>query len=260
MRKNPNGHDFDYIVIKASQIKFDRTYQRPIDESRVSAAVKKFNGDVYNEPKVSFRDYEYWCFDGQQSTEMWKAYHNNPDEPILVKVFYGMTWDDEVEAFILQRGFAKDVAETWKLRAKYNRGDIDVVDMVRIIRSLGWDIDFEKNTGSESGRIKAISALYKAYTKLGHHKFADMMQVIREAWGMDENAVRVQIISGMKTFYNTFYGSFRHDDLVSSLKKTVPLNIIRYGKSNAAVQSNTYAKEIWKQYNQRRRTRLPDRL
>ena len=190
MYKNPKGHEFEYKMIKASEIKFDETYQRPINEKKVRDAVKRFNGDIFNEPKASLRDDGcYYCFDGRRSTAIWQAYHNNLDEPILVKVFYGMIWDDEVEAFIQQFGEKEDVAKLYKLRAKYNRRDPELVDMVEICKGLGWEVDFE-DVQSRGDQIGAVVTLMDAYYALGPAVFKEMMKVIREVYGSESEAVQ----------------------------------------------------------------------
>lgn len=257
MRGNPKGHDYEYRMIKASEIKFD-TYQRALDEPRVHRIVKEFNGDVFNAPKVSYRDGCYWCFNGRHSVAAWKAYHSNPDEMIECKVFYGMTWDDEVDAFLVQTGFSKSVANTWKIRAKYMKKDIDVVDMVRIVRKVGWDIDFENTKMGNQDMIQAVNSVYQAYLKLGPIAFEDMMTVLREAYGSCHDAVTVQTITGMKGFYRAFYGKFKHIDLVSALKREAPSKIVREAKSVFFNSDNKYALQICRIYNYKRRNKLDE--
>jgi len=264
MKQYPNGHKFEFKRLIASEIKFDESYQRPINQSKVNKAVKNFNGDLWNPPKVSYRPGEgYFAFDGRRSTAIWQNFHDNQDVQMDCKIYYGMEWEDEVEAFIQQFGEKEEVAQTYKLRARYNRRDTDVVDMVDTVRNLGWNIEFEKEKMVKTtDSICAVVTLYKAYTSLGRKAFVDMMEVIREAWGGDSDAVSIQILSGMKDFYKFYYGSFKHDCLVSSLKNTMPSEIIRHGKARKDIQkSHTYAIEIWKQYNKGRRTnKLPEKL
>lgn len=266
MKTYPHGHPFDYKKLKASEIKFDETYQRPVNNSKVAKAVKNFNGDVWNLPKLSCRENgEYYCFDGRRSTAIWQALHDNPDVTIDCKVFYGMEWEDEVEAFIVQFGENENVTQAHKLRARYNRKserDTSVVDMVDIVTGLGWGVEFDHTqANSKADKIDAVVSLYKAYETLGRMAFRDMMEVIRESWGSSKEAVSIQILSGMKDFYKAYYGSFKHCDLVSSLKQVMPSEIIRHGKARKDMQTHTYATEIWKQYNKKRtKNRLPEKL
>lgn len=259
MNKNPRGHEFEYKMLNAAEICFDRSYQRDPDPVRIHKIVKEFNGDVFNEPKVSFRDNKYYCFDGQQSINAWKTYHADQNAQIMCKVYYGMTWEDEIDAFLLQTGYSKKVADVVKLQAKFNRKDADIVDVVRIVTNLGWKFNFS-NSGNGENIINSVVSVYKAYLTIGPKAFEDMMKVIREAWGGSEEAVSIQMISGMKMFYKMYYGQFKHNDLVSSLRNKSPIEIIRNGKANKNIQSNTYATEILKVYNYKRRNKLENKL
>lgn len=249
MPKYPKGHEFEYKILYPSQIKFDPLYQRQLDARRIDKIVKEFDGDVFNEPKVSYRDGCFWCFNGQHSIAAWKKIHNNQDKPLTCKVFKGMTWVEECEAFIKQNGIAKDPTSNDKLRAEWNKKDPDVCDMVDTCELCGFLVDFVNS--KMPTRIVATSTLFRAYKSLGHDVFQDMMLAIKESWYGDPDAVSNQIISGMKDFYKAYYGHFKHDDLVKSLRKVQPIYIIRNGKTYTS-KKNGYAFEIVKTYNKSR--------
>lgn len=249
----PNGHQFEYKVLRPSDMKVDPLYQRPLDMKRVERIAKEFNGDTFNEPKVSYRDGTYWIFDGQHSVAAWKKIHKNTDSPLTCKVFRGMTWLDECEAFIRQNGYDKDPTTNEKLRAAYNSNDPDVTDMVSKAELCGFTVDFV--ISKTPTRIIATSALIKAYKMLGAEAFLDMMTAIRDSWYGDIDAVSQQIISGMAVFYKTYWGNFERSALVNKLKTVKPAQIIRDGKAFTA-RRNTYSHEICKLYNVKRRNRL----
>lgn len=253
--KYPNGHEFEIKVLRPSQLRTDPLYQRALDIKRVERIVKEFNGDTFNEPKVSYRDGIYWIFDGQQSTAAWRKLHNGEDKPLTCKVYKGMTWVDECDAFIRQNGLAKDPTTNDKLRAAYNERTPDVVDMVEKATLCGFTVDFV--ISKTPTRIVAVSNLFRAYKTLGADVYLDMLTAIKEAWYGDMDAVSAPIISGMAGFYKTYFGNFKHADLVASLKRITPAEIIRNGKSFSH-RSSTYAREIVKQYNIKRRNRLDE--
>ena len=104
-----------------------------------------------------------------------------------------------------------------------------------------------------------MSALFKAFHRLGAEAYIDMLTAIRDAWGGDPDAVCGQIISAMALFYKTYKGNFKRDDLVKSLSRVTPAAIIRQGRSIGA--KNGYTREIVKVYNSKRKYRLsPDKL
>ncbi len=253
--KYPNGHEFEMKALYPSQIKFDPLYQRELDAKRAKKIADEFDGDLFNEPKVSYRDGLYWCFNGQHSIAGWKFYHNNQDKPVNCKVFKGMTWLDECDAFVKQNGISKDPTTNQKLKAAYNSKDPDVVDMVTKAQLCGFVVDFVAS--KTPSRIVCTSALLRAYKSLGSIVYLDMLTAIKEAWFGDMDAVSKQIITGMTAFYKTYYGNFKQDELIKSLRRITPAEIIRNGKSFTN-RSNTYAREIAKTYNNKRKNRLDE--
>lgn len=249
----PKGHDFEYRVLKPSQINVDPLYQRRLDTGRVDKIVKEFNGDLFNEPKVSYRDGQYWVFNGQHSIAAWRKFFGGDDKPMACKVYKGMTWLDECEAFIAQNGISKDPTTCEKLSAAYEAHRPDVEAMVKGAELVGFNVNF-KNGKCNPNTIVAISALFKAYHRLGNVNYIDMLTAIRDAWSGDSDATCSQIINAMATFYKIYGGNFKREDLVNSLKRATPASIIREGRAIKA--RNGFAREIVKCYNTKRRNRL----
>lgn len=247
--KYPKGHEFDYKPLRPSQIRFDELYQRELDAARVEEVVREFDGDTFNEPKVSYRDGAYWCFDGQHSIAAWRKLNDGVDRPLLCKVFHGMTWLDEANAFVKQNGLAKDPTTLQRLRTCYNSHRPDVSEMVAGAELAGFKVTFTK---TKSGRnISAVGALFKSYQKLGYLRYQEMLTAIAEAWQYDPDSTLQQILSGMTEFYHLYGERFKREDLVAKLKKESPLAIIRRGKNNVS-PGNGYCREILKLYNKNR--------
>lgn len=250
--KYPRGHYFDYKMIPPSQIRFDELYQREVDYKRVDQIVKEFDGDTFNEPKISYRNGAYWCFDGQHSTAAWRKLHDGADKPILCKVYHGMTWLEEADAFVKQNGLAKDPTTLQKLRTCFNRNRPDVCQMVYGAELAGFKVPF---TRTKTGRsITAVGALFKAYQKLGYEQYLEMLKTIAEAWQYDPESTTQQVITGMAEFYHIYGGKFRREDLVVRLRKESPVALVRRGKNNMA-NGNGFCHEVLKLYNRNRSTR-----
>lgn len=256
--KYPKGHEFEYRQLHPSQIKCDPLYQRELDNKRVDAIVREFNGDLFNEPKVSYRDGIYWVFNGQHSIAAWRKYHGGEDKIVVCKVYKGMTWLEECDAFMKQNGISKDPTTNQKLRAAYNSKDPDVVDMVDRATLCGFIVDFVNS--KTPTRIVATNTLFRSYKTLGAEAYYDMLLAIKEAWYGDIDAISQQVLTGMTGVYKPYYGHapFNHNDLVKSLKRISPSEIIRNGKQFRN-RTNTYAREIIAAYNKGKRYRLDDR-
>lgn len=246
--RNPNGHEYEYKFLFTDEL-FKDIYQREINMKRVERIVKEFNGDIFNEPKVSFRDGKYWIFDGDHSVAAWKKKFPDGKTPIYCKVFYGMTWEEECEAFIAQNGISKDPTTNEKLRAAKEAGNSDVIDMVRRAELLGYIVDFCPYKAIN--RIVGTSTLFKAYKTLGPSEYSDMLEVIRGAWGENADAVHNNIIRGMTIVFNKYRGEFKKENMLSALRRTSPSVILQEGKmfNNSR---NAYAIAIVRKYNYKR--------
>ena len=248
----PNGHEFEYKYLRPSQIEIDPLYQRRLRTAVVDNIVKEFNGDTFNEPKVSNRDGKYWVFDGQHTLAAWRKMNGNEDKPIYCKVFKGMTWLDECKRFIVQDGFGGDPNINEKLNAGYESRDPDVVGMVKGAELVGFKVSFKNNKANKT--ICAVSALFKAYNKLGADAYVEMLTAIRDTWQFDPDSVSAPIINAMSTFFKTYGGNFKRGDLVNSLKRITPMQIIREGRTLR--MRNGFAREIVKSYNKGRKYKL----
>lgn len=249
--KYPLGHEFEFKVLRPSQIKVDPLYQRKLNVRRVSEIVKAWNGDLFNEPKVSYRDGQFWVFNGQHSISAWQEKFG--DKPTLCKVYKGMTWLEECEAFIQQNGIAKDPSQLEKLKAMKEARYEDVTGMVKGAELVGYSVNFS-NSKNDANTIVAIAKLHKAYTTLGPEAYIDMLTAIRDAWTNEHDATDGRIITAMTVFYKTYGGNFKRAELSKSLRTVTPSAIIRNGK--ASVQRNGMTREIVKCYNVKRRNRL----
>lgn len=249
--RHPNGHEFEFRYLRSSQISVDPLYQRKLKMNVVNDIVKGFNGDIFNEPKVSSRDGKFWVFNGMHTVTAWRKLYGD-DKPIFCKVFKGMTWLDECKRFIDQDGFGGDPTVAEKLSAAYAAKEPDVCGMVSGAELVGFKVNFKNHKNRNT--ICAVSSLFKAYDKLGAEAYIEMLTAIRDAWDYDPDSVSAQIINAMTTFYKTYYGNFKRTDLVNSLKRITPMQIIREGRTLHT--KNGFAREIVKSYNKGRKYKL----
>lgn len=102
---------YKLMEVSSRDLEIPDAYQRKLNTERVAKIVAGFNERIANEPKVSFRDGHYYVFDGQHTIVARKHMNGNNDLPILCKVYYGMTEQDEALLFAMQTGYLKDDAD-----------------------------------------------------------------------------------------------------------------------------------------------------
>lgn len=114
---------YKLMEVSSRDLEIPDAYQRKLNTERVAKIVAGFNERIANEPKVSFRDGHYYVFDGQHTIVARKHMNGNNDLPILCKVYYGMTEQDEALLFAMQTGDSAALTPSARLRANLRGED-----------------------------------------------------------------------------------------------------------------------------------------
>lgn len=247
---------FEYKVINSKFITHDDRYQRPTNLSRVAQIIREYDPNKVNPPKLSFRDGKYYAYDGKHTITVLKTRNNNEDLPILCKVTYGLTWQDEAALFEDQNGISRKVEFTDKMRSRFNRGEERETNAVRLAESIGFYVDFKK--GSARNHIVAVVALAKAYDSLGPAEYANVLSIIKAAWDGESNSLRQEIIDALSIFCKNYAGQYDRAMLIRKLKGVPAIEIIRNGRMSTASGSKKYAQQIVNIYNKNMKNRLDD--
>lgn len=250
---------FEYKKLNTKFLFVDELYQRTIDPERVKKIIDNFDPNLVNPIKVSFRDGKYWIVDGHHTERVLITLNKNEDLLVDCKVFYGMTWLDEVNMFLEQNGkFARAVNINDKLRAMMNAGDPDVTNMVKLAEKCGFIIDFKGSKGDN--KIVALSTLMKAYGAMTAEEYVDYLTLIKKTWGGASDSLCRELLQGMFIFCKTYGGQFKPKTFVTRLKKVAPYAIVRDGKVSSSPGATKYARQILGYYNFKAKDRLPDLL
>lgn len=108
---------YKLMEVSSRDLEIPEAYQRRLNTDRVARIVSRFDERIANEPKVSYRDGRYFVFDGQHTVSARKQMNGNANLPILCKVYYGMTEQDEALLFAMQTGDSAALTPSAKLRA-----------------------------------------------------------------------------------------------------------------------------------------------
>ena len=114
---------YKLMEVSSRDLEIPEAYQRRLNTDRVAMIVSRFDERIANEPKVSYRDGRYFVFDGQHTVSARKQMNGNADLPILCKVYYGMTEQDEALLFAMQTGDSAALTPSAKLRANLHGED-----------------------------------------------------------------------------------------------------------------------------------------
>lgn len=250
-------HSYEYTMLYPEQIKKDPKYQREIDVARIKKITKNWDDDLVNAPKVSLRENGvYYVFNGQHTLAAWKKRYGN--KPIQCKVYRGLTEIEEKDLFVKQEGFSKAVGLVDKLRAEFNSGDPEVMDMVRCVQLAGCTIDFDNRTSYTANRVNAVSTAYAVYKEVGHDNFINILDILRRAFFGDQQGFQDGFLKGMKYLFKHYSDKITIKQMVTALQKQ-PADYYRQKANQFDGSAQVrYAKAFVEQYNKGRRTNRID--
>lgn len=250
---------FKYCQLNARLLVVDKAYQREIQQDRVKRIVANFNPALVNPIKVSHRDGRYYVFDGQHTLASLRMQNHSPSLMVDCKVYEGLSQEDEARLFAEQNGISRAVESIAKFKALYAAGDVDVVEMVRLVERSGFYMDFSKS--KKINRITAVAKTYKVFKAVSSSDFIEILSLIKESWEGIPESLNTEIIGGMYLFYKTYKGEYKRKTLVTQLSKVSPAIIIREGKAFSNGGDARFARQILNIYNKNLRTnRLDDKI
>lgn len=223
--KQMKEFNFKYMQVNTKFIIVDESYQRPCDFNRVAKIKKAFNPNLINVIKVSYRDGKYYCFDGQHTMMVLKELNDGNDKPVDCKVYSGMRREDEALLFAMQNGISRKPIKAQELRALYEAGDIDVVDWVDLVRSLGLKCTLESG-GVGHNCVRCYSTMDKIFRRHGEIMLRTVLTTIMSAWNGDGESFNNNIMEGLCNFIDKYNGEYDEKYLVKKLSKVAPRTLI----------------------------------
>lgn len=231
-------------------------YQRDERKRKIERIVADFDERVANEPKVSYRDGEYYVFDGQH-TILAREQIEGENTPILCKVYKGLTAQEEARLFAMQTGASSKPTSGAILRAKVYSGDPDSIAFFNATEDTGIYIAL---TGDRyDGHLTCINTAMYEFRRLGEQRYKEAMTIIFESWGGMSDSLRHEIIKAVCEFVLLYHDQYSRQRLINRLAKTDPLVIIQNIHADMDTPSHKkYLFQIFKVYNgNSKKTGLP---
>lgn len=243
--------------IRPSLLKVDQKYQRETELKAVKKIVKNWDEMLVNPPKVSSReDGSYYVFDGQHTVAAWIEVHG--DEPIICRVYTGLTESQEKDLFVKQNGVVTNVKSREKLRAEYNFDNPEITDMVKCAMLLGLTVKFDTPTNGDNV-INAVECLNSIYKRLGRDNFINVLTVIKNTWNGEKSSLTRGILSGVAFIYEHFNERVTNAKMIEALRRHTPDYYMREAKEMSGPLGRRVARVMIKSYNfQKKSNRLPE--
>lgn len=223
-------------------------YQRKTDTARVADIAANFDERIANEPKVSFRDGNYFVFDGQHTVMARIKCNGGKHLPILCKVYYDLSAEDEAKLFAAQTGFSSNLTSGERLRAKAYANDQTTVNFIKANESLGVDVSLSNIKGKY--RIRCVSTAFKEFCRIGTDKYCEAIKILCKAWHGKPSSFYVPLIVGFCNFVDLYKDEYDHSRLVNIFLNIEPETFIEEAKSDESlVGVKRYLNWIFNMYN-----------
>ena len=177
-----------YMWLNNTDLQISPEIQRKLEPMRVAEIQRKFDPLVANPVKVSYRDGQYFIFEGMHTRTALCGLNKTDDFPIFCRVYFGLTKEDEARLFATQFGVSKPVRMADKLRALEVAKDPDVLDFLDITRSNGFTITLGGHS-AKNGNIAATVTAFKVYGALGSKEYGRMLKILHKTWAGTRAAV-----------------------------------------------------------------------
>lgn len=252
----PVQHKYEFKLIRAKEIYFNRLYQRELDNSLITQIFNNFDYHEVNPVKVSYREGSYYAFDGQHTvTALQRKFGDNYLVPCMV--YYDIdVWTEEAILFekINSKKERRPVKtyDLWK--SKNNRGDEMVTTIRKIVERHGFILGNMEGNG-RSCKIQALEALETVFKEYGENRLEEVLEIIQKAWHGNPKSVKSTMIRGMAYFIWTYENGYKRNWLIEELCKNDPDAVIegaRKLKDQKIKTKNDIAFKIAQIYNGRR--------
>lgn len=258
-KNNPMQYDrteITYIPVENVRI---ANYQRNhINRRAVAKIVSGFDAHLMRPIEVSYRNGEYFCWDGQHRLT---AYRKMGYKTIPCHIHTGLSYADEARLFVRQQQNVTTIKSRDIWNAMVEAGDSDAKMIAKCCAEFKLTA---QPTAQVHGNVNAVKALQDSYKMLGQQGFKDVLYVLTKAWCGDKGSLSSDNILGLSMFIKQFNltGDYEINRIADVLGRMTPggfaarcgdYRAIRGGKARAA-------QTILEQYNKGLGYSSPKRL
>ena len=218
--ENKNGYIGELVNLDIKDLAVAK-YQKELNISRVEKIINKFDINRMRPIDVSYRDNEYWVFDGQHRAS---AYMIMGYTRIPAIVHYGLSYEDEAYLFARQQEEVGSVNSSHKWNALREANDPETVDIIKLCKDWGFEILQKNNRGNNIKCVKTFSDLYREF---GPEKLGTILMCIKNSWAYMDHSTDVAIIGGIAKLAKTYPDKFNFNRLQEVLARTTPKLILR---------------------------------
>ena len=230
-------------------LRVDKEYQRHLNWSWAKEIAEKYDPVMVDVLHVSYRDGFNWIFDGQHRAKGIELRFNDPNYPVVCKVYHGLTKEDESELFYKYNTLKKKMSSAEMLKSQIVFGDKEAQSFLDLTRSAGFIINPSKRVNCLYG-IQAVKKAQDCFKTLGPKEYVRMLTILKNTWDGEKWSITNKMLGGMCKMV-AVYGELIDDNkFASQLMHVTESQIIKEaGRFYEETVPVAYASALVKFYN-----------
>ena len=226
-------------TLPLNMLRIDTNYQRDLNLSRVRYIVNNFDPDLVGIPQVSYRDGMFFVFDGQHTIKALGLLKNDPAYPIVCKVYYGLSGEEEAGLFHKFNTSRTPINAISIIKAQAAYGDEKIKSFLQCTKSAGFIIDPTKPRNCRYG-IRAVRTALNCFSSLGAENYKFMLDLLRRTWRGERWSLNQNMLNAMELLLRVFWHELhRVDDFAKKMSRFTD-NDINKEAANFYEMSNPY--------------------
>lgn len=226
--------------LPASQLKTD-DYQRAQAMLWVERKARVFDWRLILPLTVNLRATgDYYVIDGQHRTLL-LIFVGYGEVPVPIYLYEGLSAEQEAELFLLSQkpGARRSLSAVDVFWAEYFRGESEPQGVAEAVSRAGGRIPRSTQQQWEpGGTIRALAQLRRAWRSLETDGLAEMLLVLRQAWGLGGLATSGIHIRGAEIFWSHYGAQVDRGSLIQHLSQRTPGHVL--ADATAAAISDSY--------------------
>lgn len=216
--------EYTFLERVPISLMFVAPYQRPIGETQIARMLRSgFNARKLGIITLSLRNSgRYAILDGNHRT---RIAVNHGFTEMLSRVFIDLSYEEEAELFeALNTIKAPGALDRFRARLEYR--EPRAVAIQTDLGTFGLRIAVQ-NGGNQTGIVTCVAALDKLYIERGPLEFNEVLNVITQAWGIeDPTAWTGRIVDGFRMFWSRYRDLIEFQRLVLQLRNCTPRTLL----------------------------------
>jgi len=230
-RFTKNLNNMTVRALNLSVVKIGK-YQKKLNKTRAAAIAAEYDSHRMRPIDVSYRDNEFWCFDGQTRLEAYKIMGYTHIPAIIHE---GLTYEDEAFLFARQQDNVGSVLSSHKWNALVEAGDPATLKTIEIVTKNNFKIS---GSVSSPNTIAAVKTAQDIVIESGFEGLDKTLSVLDKAWNGKDVYNRaanrtvaptnVTVIEGVYNVIKAYKNDpkFSEDRLVHCLAATNPTQLM----------------------------------